>query len=84
MYFITRGTLTHPEEAAPHRPEESRAVAALKERGIVKEVYRPVGETGVIGVMEADSLEDVRGFLGQLPFVELGFMTFDVTAVEKL
>jgi uncharacterized protein YciI len=84
MYFIASGTVTHPDEAAPHMPEEVRIFNELREQGVVKESFRLAAGSGVINILEAASLEEARAHLGRLPFVALGFMNFEYTEVTRL
>lgn len=84
MYFFATGTITQPDKIGPHLQEESQILKELREDGIVREAFRRTAGPGVIGIFEADSLEELRVQLRRLPFEALGFMTFEYTEVTEL
>ena len=84
MYFFATGTITQPDQIGPHLQEEERVLKDLREEGIVREAFRRTSGHGVIGIFSAPSLEELRTQIGRLPFVALGFMTFDYTEVTEL
>lgn len=84
MYFFATGTITQPDKIGPHMQEETRVLNKLREEGIVREAFRRTAGHGVLGIFEAASLEELQAQLGRLPFVALGFMTFEYTEVTEL
>jgi hypothetical protein len=84
MYFLATGTLTNPAEIGPHQQEENRVLGELREQGLVKEAFRRASGPGVIGILEAVSLEEARAGMGRLPFVALGLLSFEYTELVEL
>jgi uncharacterized protein YciI len=50
----------------------------------MREAFRKTGGHGVVGIVEAASLEEARAQMQKLPFVALGFMTFEYTEITEL
>lgn len=84
MYILATGTLTQPGQIGPHQQDETRVLNELREQGIVKEAFRKAAGPGVIGILQASSLEEARTHMGKLPFVALGLMTFEYTELIEL
>jgi uncharacterized protein YciI len=84
MYFLATGTITQPGKIGAHMQEETRVLNELREQGIVKEAFRKTAGPGVIGILQAASLEEASAQMGRLPFVALGLMTFDYTELTEL
>jgi uncharacterized protein YciI len=84
MYFLATGTLTDPGQAGLHQQEENRVLTELREQGLVREAYRKAAGHGVIGILQAASLEDAQAHMGRLPFVALGLLTFEYTELIEL
>jgi hypothetical protein len=84
MYFLATGTLTDLAQAGPHQQEEDRVLAELREQGLVREAFRRAAGPGVIGILQASSLEEAQAHMGRLPFVALGLLTFEYTELIEL
>jgi uncharacterized protein YciI len=81
---LTTGTLTQPGQIGPHQQEETRVLNELREQGLVKEAFRMAAGPGVIGILQAASLEEARVHMGRRPFVALGLMTFEYAELIEL
>jgi hypothetical protein len=84
MYILATGTLTQPGQIGPHQQEETRILNELREQGLVKEAFRKAAGPGVIGILQASSLEEAQAQMHRLPFVALGLMTFEYTELIEL
>jgi hypothetical protein len=84
MYFLATGTLTDLAQAGPHQQEEDRVLAELREQGLVREAFRRAAGPGVIGILQAASLEEAQAGMGRLPFVALGLLAFEYTELIEL
>jgi muconolactone delta-isomerase len=84
MYFFATGAVSQPDQLGPHRAEEDRVLAELRNEGVVREAFRRTAGPGVISILEAPSLEEAQAQMGRLPFVALGFMSFEYTEVTPL
>jgi hypothetical protein len=84
MYFLATGTITQPDQIGPHMQEETRELNELRELGLVREAFRKTAGPGVIGILQAASLDEARAQMGMLPFVALGLMTFEYTELTEL
>jgi muconolactone delta-isomerase len=84
MYFFATGHVTHPDRIGPHLQEEKRVLTELRQQGLVREAFTPVGGHGVISILQAPSLEEAREQMNRLPFLAHGLMTFDYTEIIEL
>jgi hypothetical protein len=84
MFFLATGTLSDPSQIGPHQREENRVLAELREQGLVREAFRKADGPGVIGVLQAASLEEAEAHMGRLPFVALGLLSFEYTELVEL
>jgi muconolactone delta-isomerase len=84
MYFFATGHVTSPDKIGPFLEEEKRVLSELRQQGLVREAFTPVGGHGVISFLEASSLQEAREQMSRLPFVAHGLMTFDYTEVAEL
>jgi muconolactone delta-isomerase len=84
VYFFATGHVTRPDEIGPHLEEEKRVLADLRQQGLVREAFTPVGGHGVISILQGPSLDEVRAQMNRLPFVAHGLMTFDYTEITEL
>ena len=69
-------------DRAPYREEEERAVRALRERGIIEELYVRLDGSASYVVVEAPSEEVARAAFGQLPFIRHGVLEIDLFPVR--
>jgi muconolactone delta-isomerase len=84
MYFFATGHITRPDDVGPHLQEEKRVLADLRQQGLVREAFTPVGGHGVISILQGPSLDEVRAQMNRLPFVAHGLMTFDYAEITEL
>lgn len=84
MHFIVTGTVIPSEDMDAHRPEEIRVFEELISEGVIQEVFHLSPGPGVMNVVEASSLADAQAQLDRLPFVKLGFLTFEYVEVVKV
>jgi len=84
VYFLATGTLTNLAEIGPHQQEENRVLGQLREQGLVREAFRRASGPGVIGILQAVSLEEAQAGMGRLPFVALGLLSFEYTELVEL
>jgi uncharacterized protein YciI len=84
MYFFATGHVTSPDQISPHLEEEKRVLAELRQQGLVREAFTPVGGHGVISILEAPNLEEARAQMNRLPFMAHGLMTLDYTEITEL
>src|ERR1039457_5080981 len=80
MYFLATGTITQPDQIGPHMQEETRVLNELRELGLVREAFRKTAGPGVIGILQAASLDEARAQMGMLPFVALARVSDDHAA----
>ena len=84
MYFFATGHLTHPDQIGPYLEDEKRVLATLRQDGVVREAFTPVGGHGVISILEGPSLEHIEVQMNRLPFVAQGLLSFEYTEVMEL
>jgi muconolactone delta-isomerase len=84
VYFFVTGTVTRPDQLAPHAAEETRVLNELRQEGTVREAFRRTSGHGVVGIFVGPSLEEVQAQISRLPFVALGLLHFDYTEVTEL
>jgi hypothetical protein len=84
MHFIVTGTVVPSEDMDAHRPEEIRVFEELIAEGVIQEVFHRSPGPGVINVVEAPGLAEAQSQLDRLPFVKLGFLTFEYAEVVKV
>jgi uncharacterized protein YciI len=84
MYFFATGHLISPDQIGPLMEEEKRVLSELRQQGLVREAFTPVGGHGVISILEASSLQEAREQMNRLPFVAHGLLTFDYTEITEL
>jgi hypothetical protein len=73
-----------PEALAPHREEETRAVAQLKADGVMKAGYRRTAEPGVYLVLEGSSVDAVAERVNTLRSSPRALMTVDYEEIREL
>jgi muconolactone delta-isomerase len=84
VIVFARGSITDRDALAPHRDEETRAVAQLKADGVMKAAYRRSAEPGVYVVLEGSSIDAVAERVNTLPFVAEGLMTLDHEEIHEI
>jgi hypothetical protein len=84
VIVFARGSITDRDALAPHRDEETGAVAQLKADGVMKAAYRRSAEPGVYVVLEGSSIDAVAERVNTLPFVAEGLMTLDYEEIHEI
>jgi hypothetical protein len=84
VIVFARGSITDRDALAPHRDEETRAVAQLKADGVMKAAYRRSAEPGVYVVLEGSSIDAVAERVNTLPLVAEGLMTLDYEEIHEI
>jgi muconolactone delta-isomerase len=84
MHFFATGSITQPDQLAQHEEEETRVLTQLREQGTVTAAFRYTGKHGVIGIFTGPTLDDIRQQIGRLPFVALGYLTFQYEEIAEL
>jgi len=84
VIVFARGSITDRDALAPHRDEETRAVAQLKADGVMKAAYRRSAEPGVYVVLEGSSIDAVAERVNTLPFVAEGLMTLAYEEIHEI
>ena len=84
MLFIGTVHNRRPEEFAPHGPEEQAVFADLRREGVIRDAFRRLDGTAIVGVLEADSLDDLRLHLDRLPLTRHGLVEWDLAEVVAL
>ncbi|MEU4674059.1 hypothetical protein AB0F91_40390 [Amycolatopsis sp. NPDC023774] len=64
-------------------PDEVRAVDELRAEGFIQDMFFLQPRPGVVTLVEAPTREAAETKLGQLPFVALGLMEFDLAEVIR-
>lgn len=83
MLFIGDARFIPGTDYAPFYDDEVRAVAELRERGIIRQLFRYVSGGGALLVLQGESREEIEAELSNLPFVKNGVMTIPVEEVEE-
>ncbi|HEX4865751.1 MAG TPA: hypothetical protein VFV02_16905 [Acidimicrobiales bacterium] len=83
MKTLVIGHLTG-KDIAPHIPAEGQAVTALRERGVVRDVFLKVDRTGPILIVNDANAEQAAEHLKALPFVEHDLVTFEYVELADL
>jgi hypothetical protein len=84
MYFFVTATMSHPDNAADYRDEETRVLNELRAEGLVTSAYLRTAGQGLVGIVQGTDLADVKTHLGRLPFVANGVMAFEYAEVVPL
>lgn len=65
------------DQVTPILPAEARATWAQYKRGVLRQLYSRRDSSGIVGIFEADSFEQLKAELATLPLVEAGLIDFD-------
>jgi mevalonate pyrophosphate decarboxylase len=84
MIAIARGSIAEPDRLGPFMDDEMRVVEQLKTEGVMKALYRLAAGPGVVIVLEAQSMDDIRERMNTLPFVLEGLMTLEYEEVYEI
>ncbi len=63
-----------PEDFAPYLTPEAKRAFALMEEDFIRELYSRRDGKGAVLVVEADSEEDARARMAELPLVKAGLL----------
>lgn len=66
------------EAFKPYLEEEASRVWELYQAGTFRELYFRQDESSAVLILECEDVEEAKGFLGTLPLVREGLITFDV------
>jgi hypothetical protein len=69
-------------DRSSYQEAETRAVQALRQRGIIERLYVRLDGSVSYTVVEAESEEAARAAFEQLPFVKHGVLTIDLFPVR--
>jgi hypothetical protein len=83
MKTLVIGHLTG-KDIAPHIPAEGKAVAELREQGVIRDVFLKADHTGPILIVNDANAEEAATWLKDLPFVEHDLVTFDYVELSEL
>ena len=79
LLVVARPTGT---DRAPYQEAETRGVRALRQRGIIEQLYVRLDGSVSYTVVEAESEDAARSALEQLPFVSNGVLTIELFPVR--
>jgi hypothetical protein len=83
MNVLAIGTLTG-KDIRPHLEAEGKAVAALREEGLVRDVFLKLDRTGPILILNDVSAAEAAERLAAIPFITEDLATFEYVEVETL
>jgi hypothetical protein len=69
-------------DRTPYQEAETRGVRALRERGVIEQLYVRLDGSVSYTVVEAESEESARAAFGQLPFIRHGVLEIDLFPVR--
>jgi uncharacterized protein YciI len=69
-------------DRAPHQEAETRGVRALRETGIIEQLYVRLDGSVSYTVVEAESEEAARAAFEQLPFIRHGVLEIELFPVR--
>ena len=69
-------------DRAPYQEAETRAVRALRDRGVIEHLYVRLDGSASYAVVEAESEEIARSAFEQLPFIKNGVLTMELFPVR--
>jgi hypothetical protein len=72
------------EKAKAHLPEEVRDTISLYLKDVIRDFYYRSDITGVVFMMECESLDEARAELAGLKLVKEGMLTFNLIPVQPL
>lgn len=70
-----------PEDFAPLLEAETRKAFQLMAENVLREIYSRADGKGAVLVLEAESAEEARRRLSELPLAQKGMLRFDVYPV---
>lgn len=68
----------------PHLPAEGQAVGALREKGVIRDVFLKADRTGPILIVNDANAGQAAEHLKDLPFVEHDLVTFTYVELNEL
>jgi hypothetical protein len=79
FFVVARPTAA---DRAPYQEAETRGVQALRDRGVIEQLYVRLDGSVSYTVVEAESEDAARSALEQLPFVSNGVLTIELFPVR--
>jgi hypothetical protein len=73
-----------PEDFAPYLTPEAKKAFELMEEDFIRELYSRQDGKGAVLVVEADSEEDARARMAELPLVKAGLLRCEYYPVKAL
>jgi uncharacterized protein YciI len=67
---------------APYQEAETRSVQALRDRGVIEQLYVRLDRSASYAIVEAASEEAARAAFEQLPFIKNGVLEFELFPVR--
>jgi hypothetical protein len=83
MNVLAIGTLTG-KDIHPHLEAEGKAIAALREEGLIRDFFLKADRTGPILILNDVDGEKAAERLKTLPFIEEDLVTFEYVELETL
>lgn len=81
VVVLHRNEKATPEAVAPLLESEAKKALSLMAEDFVREIYSLANGKGALMVIEAKDESEVRRRLGELPFVQKGFLDFEIHPV---
>ncbi|MCE7994480.1 MAG: hypothetical protein HEP71_21015 [Roseivirga sp.] len=72
------------DELNRHLPSELAATVGLYLNEVIRTFYFRLDRPGVVFILEANSLEEVKVELSKLPLVEVGILEFEIIPIGPL
>jgi uncharacterized protein YciI len=69
-------------DRAPYQEAETRGVQALRDRGVIEQLYLRLDGAASYVIVEAASLEEAQAAFEQLPFIKNGVLEFELFPVR--
>ena len=69
-------------DRAPYQEAETRGVQALRDRGVIEQLYVRLDGSASYVIVEAASQEAARAAFEQLPFIKNGVLEFELFPVR--
>ena len=79
FFIVARPTAA---DRTPYQEAETRGVQALRDRGVIEQLYVRLDGSVSYTVVEAESEEVARDAVEQLPFVRNGVLTIELFPVR--
>jgi hypothetical protein len=84
MKFHVDARLVPGADIQPRLADEQRRIRELYDDGFIEQLFRREDATGAWLIVSADDEDSANLQLDTLPFVEIGIMTMELSAIEPL